>query len=98
MIIVTGSFIAKQGQIEAALELSLEHVARSRIEVGCKLHSVHVDAENPNRLVFLEEWDNMAMLKAHFKVPENVAFASRISELSDYVEPLNLFDATRLNG
>jgi quinol monooxygenase YgiN len=98
MIIVTGSFIAKEGQIETALELSLAHVARSRLEAGCMLHAVHVDAENPNRLVFLEEWDNMAMLKAHFKVPECVAFASRITELADEVEPLNLFDATRLNG
>ena len=98
MIIVTGSFIAKSGQIATALELSLAHVERSRLEVGCLLHSVHVDAENQNRLVFLEEWENMAMLKAHFKVPESVAFASRVNELAEYVEPLNLFDATRLNG
>ncbi len=98
MIIVTGSFIAKEGQIETALELSLAHVARSRFEAGCMLHSVHVDAENPNRLVFLEEWESMTLLKAHFKVPESVAFASRVNELAEYVEPLNLFDATRLNG
>lgn len=98
MIIVTGSFIAKEGQIETALELSLAHVTRSRFEAGCMLHSVHVDAENPNRLVFLEEWESMTLLKAHFKVPESVAFASRVNELAEYVEPLNLFDATRLNG
>jgi quinol monooxygenase YgiN len=98
MIIVTGSFIAKEEQIETALTLSLAHVARSRLEAGCLLHSVHVDAENPNRLVFLEEWESMALLKAHFKVPECVAFASRIEELAEFVEPLNLFDATRLNG
>ena len=98
MIIVTGSFIAKEGQIETALELSLAHVERSRLEVGCLLHTVHVDAENPNRLVFLEEWNNMAVLKAHFKVPGSVAFTNRITELAQVVEPLNLFDATRLNG
>ena len=98
MIIVTGSFIAKEGQIATALELSLAHVERSRLEVGCLLHTVHVDAENPNRLVFLEEWDNMAVLKAHFKVPDSVAFTNRITELAQVVEPLNLFDATRLNG
>ncbi len=98
MIIVTGSFIAKEGQIETALELSLAHVTRSRFEAGCMLHSVHVDAENLNRLVFLEEWESMTLLKAHFKVPESVAFASRVNELAEYVEPLNLFDATRLNG
>lgn len=98
MIIVTGSFIAKEGQIETALALSLAHVARSRLEVGCQLHTVHVDAENPNRLVFLEEWDNMAVLKAHFKVSESVAFTNRITELAEVVVPLNLFDATRLNG
>ena len=98
MIIVTGSFIAKEGQIATALELSLAHVESSRLEVGCLLHTVHVDAENPNRLVFLEEWDNMTVLKAHFKVPDSVAFTNRITELAQAVEPLNLFDATRLNG
>lgn len=98
MIIVTGSFIAKEGQIKNALALSLAHVARSRLEPGCLLHTVQVDAENPNRLVFLEEWESMVMLKAHFKVPECVAFVSRIVELAEFAEPLNLFDATRLNG
>lgn len=98
MIIVTGSFIAKEGQIETALELSLAHVVRSRLEAGCLLHAVHLDAENLNRLVFVEEWESMALLKAHFKVPESVAFANRITELAEVVEPLNMFDATRLNG
>jgi quinol monooxygenase YgiN len=98
MIIVTGSLIAKKGQVKSALELSLEHVHRSRLEPGCVLHSVNLDAENPNRLVFLEEWANMAALKAHFKVPDNVAFASHIKDLATSVAPLSIYEATELNG
>jgi quinol monooxygenase YgiN len=98
MIIVTGSFIAKKGHVKTALELSLAHVQRSRLEAGCQMHSVHIDAENPNRLVFLEEWDNMTALKAHFKVPACITFASAIEELAAAVAPLTIYEATELNG
>jgi quinol monooxygenase YgiN len=53
MIIVTGSLIAKENQFDAALKQSLAHVHRSRLEEGCLMFSVNIDAENPNRLVFI---------------------------------------------
>ena len=45
------------------LELSLEHVHRSRQEDGCLLHSVHRDIEDENRLVFLEHWADADTLR-----------------------------------
>lgn len=98
MIVVIGSFIAKEGQRDTALALSLAHVHRSRIEDGCLMFSINIDAENANRLVFVEEWRDMAALKAHFKVPECMEFASRINELAESVAPLNLYEATVLSG
>ena len=98
MIVVIGSFIAKEGQRDKALALSLAHVHRSRTEDGCLMFSVNVDAENSNRLVFVEEWRDMAALKTHFKVPECLAFASRLNELAESVAPLNIYEATVLTG
>ena len=98
MIIVTGSFIAKQGKFNAALALSLAHVERSRLEEGCVMFSANIDAENPNRLVFLEEWRNMAVLHAHFKVPACVQFAAQVAELAESVAPLSIYDATLLSA
>ena len=98
MIVVIGSFIAKEGQRDTALALGLAHVERSRTEVGCLMFSIHIDAENPNRLVFVEEWRDMAALKTHFKVPECMEFAGRLNELAQSVAPLNIYEATLLSG
>ena len=96
MLVVTGSFIAKEDQFDTALALSLAHVHRSRLEDGCLMFSVNIDAENANRLVFLEKWRDMTALHAHFKVPECKAFAAQINDMAEVVAPLDIFEAQRL--
>jgi quinol monooxygenase YgiN len=56
MMLVTGSVTAREDSIDEALELSLDHVRRSRKEPGCISHAVHTDCENQLRLVFIENW------------------------------------------
>jgi quinol monooxygenase YgiN len=94
MIIVTGSLVAREGRLAEALALSLEHVRRSRAESGCFSHAVHQDAENPSRLVFLEECADQAALATHFAVPASRAFARAITAMA--VEPpmLKVFEVT----
>ena len=69
MILVTGSVTARPETFGEVREISLEHVRRSRTEAGCISHAVHVDCENPLRLVFIEQWADRAVLAAHFAVP-----------------------------
>jgi quinol monooxygenase YgiN len=88
MIIVTGSVVLKDENLEQALALSLEHVRRSRAEAGCLAHAVHRDVENPLRLVLVEEWADQAALAAHFAVPASRAFARALGALA--VEPPQL--------
>lgn len=88
MIVVVGSVKVKAGHMARAQELGLEHVRRSRTEPGCISHAMHVDCENPNRLVFLEEWADQASLQAHFQVPASRQFAAQLSECA--VEPPRL--------
>ena len=62
MIVVTGSVTARPDSFDEVKRLSLEHVHRSRTEPGCISHAVHVDCENPLRLVFFEQWADRAAL------------------------------------
>jgi quinol monooxygenase YgiN len=74
MIVVTGSVTARKDSLEEISRLSLEHVHRSRKEDGCISHAVHIDCENPLRLVFIEQWAGRAALQAHFAVPASRDF------------------------
>jgi quinol monooxygenase YgiN len=96
MIIVTGSVRARPEARAEVVRLSLEHVARSRLEPGCLLHSVHHDVEDPNRIVFLEHWADRDALTTHFGVPASGAFAKSMGELAAEPPPLEIYDATQL--
>ena len=85
MIIITGSAVIRPEHFDEALKLGIEHAARSRAELGCIAHNCHVDAENPARIVFVEEWVDMAAVKVHFAVPESRAFVKAVNRLA--VEP-----------
>ena len=94
MIIVWGCIEAKMDSRDDLLRLSLEHVHRSRAEPGCIRHSVQIDAENPNRLVFFEEWRDMPALQTHFGVPESGAFVKRAAALAVSPPEIKTFEAT----
>jgi len=96
MIVVTGSVTAREDSFDQVRQLSLEHVRRSRQEPGCISHAVHVDCEDPVRLVFIEQWADRAALLAHFAVPASRDFVRALQPLAASATTLELYDATRL--
>jgi quinol monooxygenase YgiN len=98
MIVVTGSVTAREDSFSEVRKLSLEHVHRSRAEPGCISHAVHVDCENPLRLVFVEQWADRAALLAHFAVPASRNFVSALQALAAAATTIEIYDATRLEG
>ena len=96
MIIVTGSITAREGGFDALRQESLDHVVRSRLEPGCLLHSVHVDCENPLRLVFLEHWTDKAALDVHFKQPGSAKLMRTVAALASETTGIAMFDAAPL--
>jgi quinol monooxygenase YgiN len=98
MIVVTGSVTARADSLAEVRQLSLEHVQRSRKEAGCISHAVHVDCENPLRLVFIEQWTDRAALLAHFAVPASRDFVRALRPLASAATTLELYDATRLEN
>jgi quinol monooxygenase YgiN len=98
MIVVTGSVTAREDSFAEVRRLSLEHVHRSRKEQGCLAHAVHVDCENPLRLVFIEQWADRAALAAHFAVPASRDFVRALRSLAAPIPALEIYDATRLES
>ena len=98
MIVVTGSVTARADSLAEVRQLSLEHVHRSRKEAGCISHAVHVDCEDPLRLVFIEQWADRAALLAHFAVPASRDFVRALRPLASAATTLDLYDATRLEN
>jgi quinol monooxygenase YgiN len=96
MIIVLGSFVVRDGGMPQALALSQQHVRRSRAEPGCIEHNVSVDAERPDRLVFVERWESAQALQAHFSVPESRAFAKEVGRLAAEAPVIEIFEASAL--
>jgi quinol monooxygenase YgiN len=96
MIVVTGSVTARQDSFDEVRRLSLEHVHRSRGEPGCITHAVHVDCEDPLRLVFFEQWADRAALLDHFAVPASREFVKSLQSLAAAATTIELYDATRL--
>jgi quinol monooxygenase YgiN len=93
VLIVTGSVRARRDTVDRLLALSLEHVRRSRVEPGCLLHSVHRDAEDPLRLVFVESWADTDALRAHFQVPASGEFVVEAAALADGSPEMAIYEA-----
>jgi quinol monooxygenase YgiN len=96
MIVVTGSVTAREDSFHEARRLSLEHVNRSRKEQGCIARAVHIDCEDPLRLVFIEQWTNRAALAAHFAVPASRDFVRALQPLAAASPTIEIYDATRV--
>jgi quinol monooxygenase YgiN len=96
MIVVTGSVTAREDTFGEIRRLSLEHVHRSRNEPGCISHAVHIDCENPLRLVFIEQWADRAALLAHFAVPASRDFVRALQPLASAATTIEIYDAARL--
>jgi quinol monooxygenase YgiN len=96
MIVVTGSVTARADSFDEVRRLSLDHIRRSRTEPGCISHAVHVDCDNPLRLVFFEQWADRAALLAHFAVPASRDFVRALQSLAEGATTIELYEATRL--
>jgi quinol monooxygenase YgiN len=94
MVIITGSITGSDETIEELLKGALEHVRRSREEPGCLSHGVARDVENPLRLVFYEQWEDMAAVTQHFAVPASGEFVRAAGALAVTPPTIELFEAS----
>ena len=96
MIVITGSVTAKPGAFDALKSEGLAHSERSRAENSCLSHRCYVDAAEPERLFFYEEWRDMAAVEAHFRHPDTPRVMAAIREHGATSEGPVLLEATPL--
>jgi len=96
VIVITGSILARAETFEEIKRLALAHVRRSRTEDGCLHHSVHVDVENPLRLVFVERWRDRAAALKHFADKEARGFVKAARSLAAEPTQMVLFDSLEI--
>jgi quinol monooxygenase YgiN len=59
---------------------------------------VHVDCENPLRLVFFEQWADRVALGTHFALPASRDFVRSLKSLAAGASTIEIFDATRVEN
>ena len=96
MIIVIGGVTVRPETLDEALALSKQHVKRSRQEAGCVSHQVTLDAEEPNRLVFVERWQDMDALQQHFQVPASSDFVTAIADMATSGPEMHLYESSEI--
>lgn len=93
MVLITGHIILTPQHRERMIALGAEHSARSRSEPGCLAHNCHIDVENPDRLMFVEEWDSVDAVGAHFALPASSAFVAEMRALSPQPPVIRIYTA-----
>lgn len=93
MILITGHVILTPDHRERMIALGVEHSARSRSEPGCLAHNCHIDVETPDRLMFVEEWESIERVAAHFAVPASAAFVAEMRALSPQPPVIRIYAA-----
>ncbi len=82
LLLVVGAVDIKPQLLEQAVELGLAHVQRSRAEPGCISHGIYRDVETPDRLVFVERWQDEDALTQHFALPTSRQFVGELTGLA----------------
>ncbi len=96
MIVLTAYVYLKPESVVQALDACRKVRAASVKEKGCLVYNFFQSAEDPTRLVFVEEWESKDALDTHF---QQDAFKEFFAEMGDYLlsEPdMRIFEANRV--
>lgn len=78
MIVVVGRVSTDAGKRAQLIEVAQKVASASREEAGCIDYRFYEDSEQPNRFVFVEEWESEAALQEHFRAPHIAEFMQSI--------------------
>ena len=92
-VVVVGSFKARPGKEEEALEAFRTLVAPTHAEDGCILYALHRGADDPSRLAFVERWASREQLDAHLESAHVGELLARVEELFGDSADIVVYDA-----
>ena len=74
MIHLIATLRIKEGALPAVLEAARPCIEATRREEGCLHYDLHQSLTEPEKLVFVEKWENRKALADHFREPHLIAF------------------------
>ncbi len=78
MIVVVGRVSTDPSKRAQLIEVAQKVASASRGEAGCIDYRVFEDTEQPNRFVFVEEWESEEALQQHFRTSHIAEFMRAI--------------------
>jgi len=81
MIIVVAKSILKEGKTEEFKSLTRELIDETRKEKGCIEYVLYEDTESAGTFTFIEKWEDMDCLEAHFQSEHFKRMGAKVKEL-----------------
>jgi quinol monooxygenase YgiN len=81
MIVVTALAQTDDARRAQAIEVAQTLAAASRAEAGNIGYRICQDTEDPNTIVFVEEWRDEEALQSHFTTPHIATFRAAVAGL-----------------
>ncbi|HZZ84147.1 MAG TPA: putative quinol monooxygenase [Anaeromyxobacteraceae bacterium] len=81
MLVLHARLKLAQGMLPRFQELLAAVAPPSRAEDGCSSYRAYRSLEDPNEVVFVEEWKSQAALDLHFQTPHFRAYDRAVAAL-----------------
>ena len=82
-VVVVAAARCKDGEAERMRALMSEVAAATNEEEGCISYALHVDKNDPNRLVVIERWASQEALDHHLTLPHVQKVAENVDALAE---------------
>jgi quinol monooxygenase YgiN len=92
-VVVVGSFEAREGKEQEALEAFQALVEPTHAEDGCTLYALNRGTDNPRRLAFVERWASRDALNAHLESDHIKAILARVDDLFADLRDITVYEA-----
>jgi quinol monooxygenase YgiN len=81
MIIVTATITAKHGKRDEIIIKSQDLIESTRLESGCNSYNLYASIEDEDKLLMLEQWDNLEVLESHMLTEHFKAYGAAIEDI-----------------
>ena len=78
MIVIAGEVQVRPEARAEAVRASLEMIAETVKEPGCRAYRFSAALDDPNRIYIFEEWDSLEALGAHFQSAHMARFQAAL--------------------
>ncbi len=94
MLILHGTAVVKPEARERWLAIVDKITPPSRAEKACLNYGVYEARDTPNTFVFVEEWESLEGLRAHFKAPHFTEFMGAVPQVLATPPTGSVFEAS----